>query len=77
MQMARYYEMDENDVILTVFTDSIEMYQSRLRELKGEFGEYTKKEANRDYTMFLLGQKTNNMICKKCKKDISKPTILS
>ena len=62
IKMAKYYEMDENDVILTVFTDSMELYQSRLRELREEFGEYTEKDAIRDYNLFLLGQKTSNMI---------------
>lgn len=62
IKMAKYYEMDENDVILTVFTDSMELYQSRLRELREEFGECTEKDAIRDYNLFLLGQKTSNMI---------------
>ncbi len=62
IKMAKYYEMDENDVILTVFTDSMELYQSRLEELKIEFGQYTEKDAIRDYNMCLRGQQTNNMI---------------
>ena len=41
--MAKYYEMDGDDVIFTVLTDSSEMYGSRLveqNEIQGEFDEY-------------------------------------
>ncbi len=40
IKMAKYYEMGPNDVVLTVATDSMEMYGSRLdeyRELEGPF----------------------------------------
>jgi cysteine synthase len=30
IKMAKYYEMNENDIIFTVATDSMEMYRSRL-----------------------------------------------
>ncbi|MCJ7626364.1 MAG: pyridoxal-phosphate dependent enzyme, partial [Anaerolineaceae bacterium] len=33
IKMAKYYEMGENDVLLTVFTDSMELYGSRLGEM--------------------------------------------
>ncbi|OQY31862.1 MAG: pyridoxal-5-phosphate-dependent protein subunit beta [Anaerolineaceae bacterium 4572_5.2] len=32
IKFARYYELGENDVVLTILTDSMEMYDSRLRE---------------------------------------------
>ncbi len=38
VKMAKYYEMNENDVIITVLTDSAEMYQSRLVEMAEERG---------------------------------------
>ena len=31
IKMAKYYEMDEHDVVLTVLTDSMQLYQSRLK----------------------------------------------
>ncbi|MEE8391368.1 MAG: pyridoxal-phosphate dependent enzyme, partial [Anaerolineae bacterium] len=40
IKFARWYELGENDIVLTVFTDSMELYQSRLRELHEEHGEY-------------------------------------
>ena len=42
IKMAKYYEMNENDCVFTVSTDSMEMYGSRIkeqRELKGDFNE--------------------------------------
>lgn len=61
-KMAKYYEMDEHDVILTVFTDSMELYQSRLYEMRQKHGDYSELDANRDYHVSILGQKTDNML---------------
>jgi hypothetical protein len=55
IKFARWYELGENDVVLTVFTDSMELYQSRLRELHEEFGTYTEVDAAADYHRYLLG----------------------
>lgn len=49
VKAAKYFEMDENDVILTVFTDSMDLYHSRLLELRAEHGEYTTVHAARDH----------------------------
>ena len=40
IKFAKYYEMGENDVVLTMLTDSMDLYQSRLKEMHAEFGEY-------------------------------------
>jgi cysteine synthase len=62
IKFAKYYELTSNDVILTVFTDSMEMYESRLREAQEAFGGYTEKDAIKDYHRYMLGQKTDAMI---------------
>ncbi|MFH1852466.1 MAG: pyridoxal-phosphate dependent enzyme [Candidatus Neomarinimicrobiota bacterium] len=49
IKMARYYEMNENDVIFTVATDSMEMYQSRLAEATAQQGEYGATRAAIDF----------------------------
>ena len=41
VKMAKYYELTEHDVLATVLTDSAVMYQSRIKELQDETGEYT------------------------------------
>ena len=50
IKMAKYYEMGSQDVIVTVGTDSMDMYGSRLRELNEERG------AAAAYHRYLLGQ---------------------
>ncbi|GAG95323.1 unnamed protein product, partial [marine sediment metagenome] len=62
IKFAKYYELTGKDIIFTVFTDSMELYQSRLSEAKEAFGKYTEKEAVRDYHRYLLGQKIDAMI---------------
>ena len=49
IKFAKYYELGENDVVFTVFTDSMAMYQSRLTELNTERGVYDQRQADRDY----------------------------
>ncbi|MCK5239488.1 MAG: pyridoxal-5-phosphate-dependent protein subunit beta [Candidatus Thorarchaeota archaeon] len=62
IKFAQYYELTGNDVVLTIATDSMEMYQSRLREATAAHGEYTKDNAVRDFYSRLHGQKTDAMI---------------
>ena len=61
IKMAKYYEFNENDVVLTVLTDSAVMYQSRVEELNEACGPYTAVEAAKDHALHMLGQKTDNM----------------
>jgi DNA replication protein DnaC len=53
IKFAKYYELGEDDVVLTVFTDSMELYQSRLEEMEEKYGEYTKTDAAVDYNAHL------------------------
>ena len=55
IKMAKYYEMDANDVILTVWTDSMELYESRLKEMHEKVGEYTEMDAGRSHARYLEG----------------------
>jgi hypothetical protein len=61
VKMAKYYELGENDIVLTVLTDSMELYGSRLHEMRAEFGEYTETNAAADFARYLHGQSTDNM----------------
>ncbi len=49
IKTAKYFELGEQDVILTIFTDSAEMYQSRLTELAAGRGAYRRDDALRDH----------------------------
>jgi cysteine synthase A len=49
IKTAKYFDLDERDVIFTVFTDSMELYGSRLKELHDEHGAYRQKDAVADF----------------------------
>ena len=55
IKFARWYELGKGDVVLTVLTDSMELYGSRLDELRAERGEYTDRDAAVDFERTLLG----------------------
>jgi cysteine synthase len=61
VKFARYYELGATDVVLTVLTDSMEMYGSRLRELAAEQGEFTDTDAAIAHSRYLLGASTDFM----------------
>jgi len=62
IKFAKYYEMGENDVVLTMLTDSMDLYQSRLKEMHAEYGEYSEVDAAADHARYLAGQTTDNML---------------
>ena len=41
IKAAKYYEMDERDVLFMPMTDSMDLYASRLDEMTAEYGRYT------------------------------------
>jgi hypothetical protein len=47
IKVAKYWDLDENDVIFTIFTDSAEMYLSRLEELTAANGAFSAVDAAR------------------------------
>lgn len=49
IKFAKYYELTEEDIVMTIFTDSEAMYTSRLTELREERGEYTRDDAIADF----------------------------
>jgi cysteine synthase len=55
VKMAKYYEWGENDIVLTVNTDSMELYQSRIEEERDAHGEYGIENAVADYHRYLMG----------------------
>jgi cysteine synthase len=62
VKFARYYELGENDVVATVLTDSVDMYRSRLAELRDAEGPYTPLKAAADCAASLRGAGTDNML---------------
>ena len=48
VKTAKYFELTKDDVIFTIFTDSVDLYQSRLEELRKERGMYSAINAAKD-----------------------------
>lgn len=55
IKMAKYYELRKSDIVVTVLTDSMELYGSRRREMH-------ESQAERIYHTGLLQQKIDNML---------------
>ena len=49
IKTARWYDLDENDVLFTSFTDSVGLYRTRLEELRSEHGDYDSVSAEVDF----------------------------
>lgn len=59
IKFAKYYELTKKDIIFTVFTDSMELYGSRLKELEEQFGPYDETDAAIDYHRNLMALSTD------------------
>ena len=55
IKFAKYYELGPHDVVMTLGTDSMEMYGSRLGELTEERGEFSTIDAATSFHRYLLG----------------------
>ncbi len=62
IKFAKWFEMGENDIILTILTDSMELYGSRLYEMRAESGNYTELDAAAHFSRYLHGQSTDQMV---------------
>jgi cysteine synthase len=62
IKFAKYFEMGKNDIVLTILTDSMELYGSRLTEMQADFGDYQELDAAADFARYLQGITTDNMI---------------
>ena len=61
VKFAKYYELGPEDIVLTIATDSMEMYQSRILELREEEGPFTELDAASVYHRFLMGTTIDHM----------------
>jgi cysteine synthase len=62
VKTAKYFEMAENDVLVTIATDSMELYQSRVEELAEKFGRLNPVRAAMIKYKSLDSQSIDNMI---------------
>ena len=62
IKLARYYEMSRKDAVVTILTDSTQLYGSRLRELEEQEGKLDHAAAVRAAAISLEGQRTDNVL---------------
>ncbi|MDL2288453.1 pyridoxal-5-phosphate-dependent protein subunit beta [Oscillospiraceae bacterium OttesenSCG-928-F05] len=62
IKFAKYYELTSRDVVATILTDSVDMYRSRIEELRTEQGDYTTTKAAADFAAHLQGIRTDAML---------------
>jgi cysteine synthase A len=62
IKLARYYELSADDVVVTILTDSMELYGSRVRELAQSEGVFGREEAVRAHAVSLLGQRADGLL---------------
>jgi cysteine synthase len=62
IKFAKYYELQEDDVVFTILTDSMELYQSRKKEMHEQYGEFSIEDAARITYGPLLNQKIDNIL---------------
>jgi cysteine synthase len=61
IKTAKYFDLNEDDILVTIATDSAEMYKSRLEELNAERGAYTLLQAAKDHEKCMFGTTTDHM----------------
>ena len=62
IKFAKYFELGREDIVLTILTDSMELYGSRLQEMRAESGAYTPADAAANFGQYLQGQSTDNLL---------------
>jgi cysteine synthase len=61
IKTAKYFEMTGDDIILTIATDSADMYRSRVEELTSMRGRYNDIQAIKDFEKCILATSTDFM----------------
>ncbi len=62
VKFAKYYELQEDDVVVTILTDSMELYQSRKKEMMEAHGAFSREDASRIHFSSLKNQKIDNAL---------------
>jgi cysteine synthase A len=62
IKLARWFELSEKDTVLTVLTDSMDLYGSRLEELAQSEGAFDRDAAVAAWAGALAGQRADNVL---------------
>jgi len=61
IKFAKYYELGPNDVVMTVLTDSMQLYGTRIEEYREKFGEFDELAAAETFARDLHGLTTDHL----------------
>ena len=62
IKFAKYFELDRRDTVFTILTDSMALYGTRIEEMRQERGPYKREHAAGDYSRYLMGESTADMM---------------
>jgi len=62
VKFAKYYELQKNDIVVTVLTDSMDLYGSRKREMHEAYGKFSRENAAAIYYGALMRQRIDSMM---------------
>jgi cysteine synthase len=62
IKVAKRLQLGRNDILFTVFTDSMDLYGSRLEEAEKSQGRYSERQASLDLQVHLNGQTIDHML---------------
>jgi cysteine synthase len=62
IKFAKWNELGSHDVVVSVLTDSMELYNTRIDEYRKDFGEFTSSDAAAAFASDLFGETTDHMI---------------
>ena len=62
IKFAKYQELTGEDVVMTIFTDSMELYATRLDEYNEQFGAFTRDDAAFNFGRYLMGENISSMM---------------
>jgi hypothetical protein len=60
-KVAKYYELDERDILFLPMTDSAALYGSRIEELRDEYGPYSRDLAARHHARYVEGTQVDHL----------------
>ena len=59
IKFAKYYELDSTDIVITILTDSMDLYQSRIVEEREKHGSLSREDAVGIFSASLPSQRTH------------------
>jgi hypothetical protein len=62
IKFAKYNEMGKNDIVITVLTDSMELYGSRIEEYRKQYGTFDDSNAAETFAQHLHGVTSDHLL---------------